>query len=72
MTQVEVINKMVKVFDEISYLQEDLKTIKANAKEAGMDPTMLAKVAKAISDSKVDELKEKSEATLDLIEQVRS
>lgn len=37
-----------------------------------MDPTMLAKVAKAISDSKVDELKEKSEATLDLIEQVRS
>ena len=52
MTQVEVINKMVKVFDEISYLQEDLKTIKANAKEAGMDPTMLAKVAKAISDSK--------------------
>lgn len=68
----EVIAKMVKVLTEIEYLNEDLKAIKDEAKESGLPVAILAAVAKSIVSNKVEELKDKSTETLEMIELSRS
>jgi len=66
------IAKFVKILTEIESLNEDLKSIKDEAKESGLNVAVLTAVAKAIINNKVDELKEKSNETLDAIELSRS
>ena len=68
----EAIAKFVKILTEIDSLNEDLKSIKDEAKESGLNVAVLTAVAKAIVGNKVDELKEKSNETLDAIELSRS
>lgn len=68
----EAIAKFVKILTEIDSLNEDLKSIKDEAKESGLNVAVLTAVAKAIVGNKVDELKEKSNETLDAIELARS
>jgi uncharacterized protein (UPF0335 family) len=68
----ELISKMVRVLMEMQSLDEVLKEIKDEAKEAGLNPSVLVAVAKAIANSKVDDLQEKSQELLDTIELTRS
>jgi len=68
----EAISKMVKILTEIDSLNEGLKEVKDEAKESGLNVAVLAAVAKAIVSNKVDELKTKSDETLEAIELARS
>jgi len=68
----EAISKMVKILTEIDSLNEGLKEVKDEAKESGLNVAVLAAVAKAIVSNKVDELKTKSDETLEAIEVARS
>ena len=68
----EFVAQAVKLIVEMDSLNEVLKQLKADAKEAGLDVPALSAVAKAIAFAKVDELKEKSEALLEAIEEYRS
>lgn len=72
MDKKDMIAKMVKVFMEIESQNEILKDLKADAKEAGLNAAVLSQVAKAVVANKVDELKEKSNETLEAIEESRS
>lgn len=72
MTEKETIAALVKLYTEEESISEEVKEIKSNAKEAGFDPAILSAVAKAIVKNKVDELIEKSEATVKAIEVARS
>ena len=68
----EAIAKMVKVMTQIDSLNEDLKGIKDEAKESGLAVAIIAAVAKSIVSNKVEELKDKSNETLEMIELARS
>lgn len=63
-----IIDKLVPIYTEIETLTEDAKEILKDAKEAGLDSAMIAKVAKAKAGSKLGELEEKTGKLLDLIE----
>ena len=58
MSQKEIIAKLVRQYIQIQSIEEEVKEIKAEAK--------------AIANNKVEELKEKSEQTMELIEESRS
>lgn len=64
-----LIDQMQEQFDFIAGYNEVLKDLKSTAKEAGFDGAILAKVAKARSDDKVAELKEKTEKLQSLLSQ---
>lgn len=64
----EHIDKMVEIFSEINLLNEDLKVIKGEAKEQGLDPAELATIAKAKADDKLGKLRSKLEKTLDTMD----
>jgi uncharacterized protein (UPF0335 family) len=68
----DTIAKFVKLFIQEESLKEEIKQIADEAKEAGLEPALLKAVAKAIANNKVDELKEKSESTLRLVDVARS
>lgn len=71
-TEKEFISKLSAIYMQEESLAEEAKEIKSDAKEAGFDPVILSAVAKAIVKNKVDDLKEKSEATVRLIQVSRS
>jgi len=57
---------------ELQSINDNLKQLKEDAKEAGYDAGMLAKVAKAMSESKVDEILEKNEIFSEFVDEVRN
>ena len=70
-TKEEFVKLMQREFTEIESIMENVKELKEQAKASGYDATMLAKLAKAMSESKTDEVIEKSQAFIDLAEEVR-
>jgi hypothetical protein len=68
----EFISKAVSVLTEIEALSEQLKTLKADAKESELDVTPLLAAAKAIVAAKCDEVIEKNTAVIEAIETYRS
>jgi uncharacterized protein (UPF0335 family) len=72
MNQKDAIAKLVRIYTQEQSLAEEAKEIKDNAKEAGLDASIISAVAKAIVKNKVDELKEKSDEILKAIEVARS
>lgn len=72
MSEKEIIAKLVKLFTEEESLSEIVKEVKAEAKEAGFNPSILSAVAKSIVKNDVDSLIEKSEETVRLIQVSRS
>lgn len=68
----EFINQAVKILTQVDSLNEELKYLKDDAKESGLDVASLVAVAKAVVSNKIDELLEKSEKTLEAIEIARS
>lgn len=67
MNQKEAIAKLVKLYTEEESLKEAIKEVKDEAKESGLDVTVLASVAKAIVANKVDALIEKSESIIETV-----
>lgn len=72
MSQKEIIAKLVRQYIQIQSIDEEIKEIKAEAKAQGLNVSILSNVAKAIANNKVDELKQKSEEVLEIIEESRS
>ena len=66
-TEVQLIEDMQEQFEQVNKYMIIVKELKADAKEAGYDGALLAKVAKARADDKVQELTEKTEALMDLL-----
>jgi ribosomal protein L21E len=64
----EIIAKMVSVYAEIEAHTERMKELKEEAKAIGVDPSILATVAKAIFDGKSGKLRGKSEEILDILD----
>ena len=70
-TKEEFVKLMQREFTEIESIMENVKELKEQAKASGYDATMLAKLAKAMAEAKTDEVIEKSQAFIDLAEEVR-
>ena len=51
---------------------ENVAELKGQAKEAGYDATLLAKIAKSMAENRVDEVLEKNEIFATLVEEVRN
>ena len=68
----EAIAKLVRLYTQEQSLGEEVKEIKDEAKAAGLDPSVLSAVAKAIVKDGIDKLVEKSELTLEAIQASRS
>lgn len=68
----EFIDKAVKILIQVDSLNEELKYLKDDAKESGLDVASLVAVAKAVVANKVDDLLSKSEKTLEAISIARS
>jgi hypothetical protein len=68
----EGIAALVRLLLEQQSLTEQIKEVKSTIKAGGGKPSVAAKVAKAIVDSSVSELKETSEITDHYIEIARS
>lgn len=67
----EAVAKLTRIYMEQQSLSEQEKEIKTEIKESGLDASILANVAKAIVNAKVDQLVEKSTTILEVIEEVR-
>lgn len=72
MSQKDYIAKLTRILMEVQSLDEQIKEIKDDAKAAGLNPSILVAVAKAIVNNKVEDLKEKSEELLDAINLTRT
>lgn len=72
MNKKDAIAKLVRLYTEEQSLSEQIKEIKTEAKESGLEPTILSAVAKAIVAGKVDDLKQKSTDILETIDVARS
>lgn len=70
MTEKEIVNDMVNIFDTIASTNELLKEMKENAKASGFDSGILATIAKSISDGKSGKLKGRYESTLEIFEKI--
>lgn len=70
-TKEEFVKLMQREFTEIESIMENVKELKEQAKASGYDATMLAKLAKAMAEAKTDDVIEKSQAFIDLAEEVR-
>jgi len=61
-------NKLIKLYSDIENINEDIKTIKEHLKNEGADPAIIAKIAQAYVKDKKDDLVNKSQDLIDLVE----
>ena len=71
-TKAEYVQLMKREFTEIESIMENVAELKAEAKEAGFDAILLAKISKAMAENKVDDVLEKNEIFASLVDEVRS
>ena len=72
MNEKQCIEKLTRLFTEEESIKEQVKEIADEAKSSGLDVGPLKAIAKAVVANKVDELKEKSEALIRLVDVARS
>lgn len=72
MNSKDAIAKLVRLYTQEQSLGEEIKEVKDQAKAAGLNPSILSAVAKAVVKGVVDELIEKSELTLEAIQVARN
>ena len=70
-TKAELVEAMKREFCEVESIMENVAELKAQAKEAGYDATLLAKIAKSMAENRVDEVLEKNEIFANLVQEVR-
>ena len=71
-TKAEYVEMLKREFYQIESIMETVSEIKAEMKEAGFDATLLVKVAKALAESRADEVIEKNEIFASLVDEVRN
>lgn len=71
-TKAEYVQAMKREFYEVESIMENVSELKAEAKEAGFDATLLAKIAKSMAENKVDDVLEKNEIFALLVDEVRN
>ena len=71
-TKAELVEAMKREFCEVESIMENVAELKAKAKEAGYDATLLAKIAKSMAENRVDEVLEKNEIFASLVDEVRN
>ena len=71
-TKAEYVEAMKRLYVEIQSITEDITAIKDEIKERGMDATMLARVAKAQAEMKLNDILDKNTAFELLVEEVRN
>lgn len=71
-TKAEYVEMLKREFYQIESIMETVSEIKAEMKESGFDAALLVKVAKALAESRADEVIEKNEIFADTVEEVRS
>ena len=70
-TKAQFVEMLQREFTEIMTITENVKQLKEDAKEAGYDAALLAKVAKSLAESKVDDILSKNQEFADMIEEVQ-
>ena len=71
-TKAEIVEAMKRLYIEIQSITEDLTSLKDEAKERGMDAALMAKVAKALADNKLEDILDKNTSFEELAEEVRN
>ena len=71
-TKAEYVEMLKREFYQIESIMETVGEIKAEMKEAGLDATLLVKVAKSLAENRADEVIEKNEIFADTVEEIRS
>lgn len=66
----QVFEELVALYSEIEMINENIKDSKAKLKDMELDAALIAKVAKAQAQTKVQDLEETSKALLSLISEV--
>lgn len=61
-------DKLIKLYSDIENINEDIKIIKENLKNEGADPAIICKIAQAYVKDKKDDLVNKSQDLIDLVE----
>ena len=72
MTEKDCIEKLTRLFTQEESIKEEVKEVADEAKASGLDVAPLKAIAKAIVSNRVDELKEKSETLIRLVEVSRN
>lgn len=68
----ESLGKLVKLYTEMQSIDEQIKEIKDELKEAGFNAAVIAQVAKSMVVGKTDELLDKAEEVINIVEVARS
>lgn len=70
-TKAQFVEVLQREFNEVLLINENIKQLKEDAKEAGYDAALLAKVAKSLAESKVQDILEKNQEFSDMVEEVQ-
>ena len=70
-TKAQFVEMLQREFTEIMTITENVKQLKEDAKEAGYDAALLAKVAKSLAESRVEDILSKNQEFADMIEEVQ-
>lgn len=70
MTAQDLFTKLKTIYSEISVLEEDVKALKTEGKDAGLDVSVIATLAKAAANAKLSGVEDKANLTLKLIEEL--
>ena len=70
-TKAQFVEMLQREFTEIMTITENVKQLKEDAKEAGYDAALLAKVAKSFAESKLEDILSKNQEFADMVEEVQ-
>lgn len=70
-TKAQFVEMLQREFTEIMTITENVKQLKEDAKEAGYDAALLAKVAKSLAESKLEDILSKNQEFADMVEEVQ-
>lgn len=71
-TKAEYVEMLKREFYEIESIMENVAEIKTEIKDAGMDATLLAKIAKAMAENKADDIIDKNSEFARTVDEVRN
>lgn len=71
-TKAEYVEMLKREFYEVESIMENVSEIKGQAKDAGFDATLLAKIAKALAENKADDIIDKNTEFARCIDEVRN
>lgn len=70
-TKAEYVEAMKRLYVEISSINEDIGSIKEEAKTRGMPASLMAKIAKLQADMSIDDVLNRNDEFAELVDEVR-